>query len=87
MSALGDFFSGLGGGIVSTVQGIGDSFGAQAEYNSALAAQIQANAANTSQALALQAEAQKRKDQNTLIIIALAFGVPALVLGLYLILK
>jgi F0F1-type ATP synthase membrane subunit c/vacuolar-type H+-ATPase subunit K len=66
------------------VQGIGSSFESQAAYNQAVAAQIQANAAATNQIIAADAEAKKREQTNMIIIFAIVFGVPLLIVLFYL---
>ena len=87
MSAFGEFFQDLGSGITGMIGGFGANIQSQADYNQAAAAQIQANAAATQQLIQTEAEAEKRRQQNTIIIFIIVFTAPLIGLGLFLAFK
>jgi hypothetical protein len=62
-SEVGNFFSDLGEGVTSTVQGFGANIQSQADLNQAQAAAIMAAAASTSERLAYEEAERKRRHQ------------------------
>lgn len=84
---LGQHFKDLGHGIVTIVQGVGDTLQANAAYTQSSAALQTAQAQNYSAILAAQAEQRRREQQKSMLLILLMFGVPAIVLVALLIFK
>ena len=85
---LGQHFLDLGNGVVSIVQGAGESLSATADYNRSVAELNRAQAENYAAILQQEREEQQAKNKQTMLIIALLFFVPlALILALFFIKK
>jgi hypothetical protein len=76
LQEVGGFFSELGTGVTTTVQGFGSNLGSQANLNNAQAEAIMAAARTTEQRLFLEAEQQKRQQNLILFIVAAIVFVP-----------
>lgn len=84
---LGDHFLNMGNAIVGVVEGAGQSLSATAQYNLSVADLNKATAANMSEQIKAQAEAEKQRNRTTMYIIALLFFLPALIVAAVLFIK
>jgi hypothetical protein len=83
LQEVGNFFSNLGEGVTTTVQGFGANIQSQADLNQAQAAAIMAAAASTSERLAYEEAERKRKHQLMLILLAALVVVPLAGMAIY----
>ena len=82
---VGTFFKGLGEGVVSILGGLGASLQSGANYNDAIANQINANASTSAERLRVQQEA-KQAEQRLILFVFIVISIVPLV-GLALIKK
>jgi len=87
-AGLGQHFLNLGNSVVGVIGGVGESLSATADYNRSVAEINRATAGTMSQQLEIQKAEQEAKNKQAMLIIALLFVVPLLlVLALFFVKK